>query len=93
LQPSGQENGDFFNRCRYVHQTAENLGFPGKQPSKKFKVSFDERGTSFLTSEHKCHPSPYDAFSNIIIGVFGQKKRIFAEKNAAQRAEIRSVSE
>jgi hypothetical protein len=57
LQLSGQENGGFLNHCRYVHQTAENLGFLGNQPGKKFKVSFDDRHTSFLTGEHKCHPS------------------------------------
>lgn len=49
LQLSGQENGGFLNHCRYAHQTAENLGFLGNQPGKKFKVSFDDRHTSFLT--------------------------------------------
>lgn len=49
LQLSGQENGGFLNRCRYAHQTAENLGFLGNQPGKKFKVSFDDGHTSFLT--------------------------------------------
>jgi hypothetical protein len=59
-------NGGFLNRCRYVHQTAGNLGFPGDQPGKKFKVSFDDRDTSFLTGSHKCHPS--QAVGYLILG-------------------------